>query len=266
MVTQSQKHYKTTVSLELNNKAWDDFLLSIDHGHHVQSSLWAEVKTSQGWQAATVTLNEADQIVAGAQLLYKPLPVKWMGCIGYIPKGPVFQHYSFEQLSQIIGEIKHLLKKLRIRHLIVQPNRGSTSDFSEDLCKLGFVESGMIFSPVATVVIDLSLELDEIFSRMKPKTRYNINKAERQGVLAKEGTIENLNDFHLLLQSTAKRQKFIAESEAFFNKLWQVFKPKNYIKLFITQADSVDLSAVLLVAFGDTVIYKRGGWFGRKKI
>ncbi|NOG83489.1 MAG: peptidoglycan bridge formation glycyltransferase FemA/FemB family protein [Planctomycetes bacterium] len=258
-----KKQYSVAISPDVNSEDWDKFV-SIEGGNHVQSSHWARAKTVQNWKSVTIVLKDTREIIAGAQMLYRSLPIKFTGSTAYIPKGPIFKDFRSEQFILLMQELEKLLKLLRVRHLIVQPPL-CQYDYTDKFFGLGFCESRISFASVSTVVVDLKLELDEILSRMKQKTRYNLKKAERQGITVREGNIKDLKTFHRLLLSTAARQNFSTESEEFFLKLWNCFMPTKNIKLFITQYRGVDLSAILLIAFGDTVIYKRGAWFGKMK-
>ncbi len=252
------------ISRNHREDAWDQFIRENDAGNHVQTSRWAAVKTVQNWESMHIILKKRERIIGGAQMLFRALPLKLAGSIAYIPKGPVFIEFSAVQFEMFICELKAQLKKLRIRHLILQPPR-CERDYTTQLLDAGFHASAMSFSPTATVLIDLQQDYDEILARMKPKTRYNLRKAERQKITVREGDVEDLKTFHKLLVSTAQRQGFPAESQTFFLKLWENFKPDEEIKLFITQYENQDLSGILLITFGETIIYKRGGWFATQK-
>lgn len=67
---------------------WDRFLESVPDNHHLQTSLWAELKSPSGWQASRLALRDNNKIVAGLQILHRPLSK--FGRVGYGPRGPVF--------------------------------------------------------------------------------------------------------------------------------------------------------------------------------
>ncbi len=156
---QKQNRYSVTISTDVDNEEWDKFLLNIEGGNHVQSSRWARAKTVQNWKSVTIVLRDAGEIVAGAQMLYRSLPLKFAGYFAYIPKGPIFQNFCSEQFTLLMQELEKQLKLFRIRHLIVQPPR-CQNVYLNDLKSRGFRESRMTFAPVSTVLVDLNLELD----------------------------------------------------------------------------------------------------------
>ena len=67
--------YRTRVSYESDDPAWDAFLAATPGGDHLQTSLWAQVKAPFGWRAARVVVTRDDRIVGGVQLLIRPLPL-----------------------------------------------------------------------------------------------------------------------------------------------------------------------------------------------
>ena len=79
--------YQLRVAHETEDPAWDTFLAETPGGHHVQTSLWAQVRAAAGWRAVRVVARRGDGIVAGAQVLIRPLPL--VGAIGYVPRGPL---------------------------------------------------------------------------------------------------------------------------------------------------------------------------------
>ena len=178
----------TTLILNQRNEAWDQFIREHACGNHVQTGLWASVKTVQKWQSLLILLHSGETIIGGAQMLFRPLPLKFAGSIAYIPKGPVFAEFNEERFNRFSQVLKTQLKNFHIRHLILQPPR-CDANYTDILHKTGFHTSTMSFAPTATVVVDLQQELDEILASMKPKTRYNIRKAERQGITMRAGDI-----------------------------------------------------------------------------
>ncbi|MCK9460112.1 MAG: peptidoglycan bridge formation glycyltransferase FemA/FemB family protein [Proteobacteria bacterium] len=75
--------------------------------------------------------------------------------------------------------------------------------------------------PNATLLIDLSLPLEEILARMKPKTRYNVRLAYRKGVSVSRAPSTMVPVFHELYRQTAARDGFTAASLPHFTALFE---------------------------------------------
>jgi lipid II:glycine glycyltransferase (peptidoglycan interpeptide bridge formation enzyme) len=226
----------------------------------VQSSLWAQVKAVLGWRATRIVVMGGEDIVAGAQILMRPLPLA--GVIGYVPKGPLFA-YDDPVLAQLVfDELRQVAKAHRIQYLVVQPS-GNGETEADQMSNWGFKPCSMEQWPTATVAIDLAKDLDVIMTEMKSKTRYNIRLGERQEITVREAAERDLPTFHRMLRATGQRQQFDPYPLEYFSEMWRMLEPPGYLKLFIAEYQGEALSALLAVPFGDTVIYKKGGWSGR---
>jgi lipid II:glycine glycyltransferase (peptidoglycan interpeptide bridge formation enzyme) len=158
--------------------------------------------------------------------------------------------------------LHRVAKVHRTQYLVVQPPCSSEA-LADQLLRWGFQPSSIHVAPVATVAIDLTKALDDILAQMKSKTRYNIRLSRRKGITVREGTERDLSTFYRLLVATGQRQQFPPYPEAYFSKMWRALVPWRYIRLFLAEYAGEAVSAVLLIPFGDTVIYKKGAWSGR---
>src|SRR5690606_22147695 len=68
---------------------WDMFVRQHPRAHVLQLSAWGALKRAYGWQVGRVALtpDDSSQLVAGAQVLYRPLSK--LGSMAYIPMGPL---------------------------------------------------------------------------------------------------------------------------------------------------------------------------------
>ena len=69
--------------------------------------------------------------------------------------------------------------------------------------------------------------------------------------------------FHAMLEATARRQGFETNSIDYFLNLFDALEPDGQCVLFLAESNGVAVSALLLIIFGDSVVYKRGAWSGR---
>jgi lipid II:glycine glycyltransferase (peptidoglycan interpeptide bridge formation enzyme) len=251
--------YHIRISHAAEDPEWDAFLAETPGGHHVQTSLWAQVKAALGWRIARIVVTQGEHIVAGGQVLLRPLPV--VGAIGYVPRGPLFAVDDPVLAELVINELHQVARVHRVQYLVVQPPCNGEA-LAHSLSTWGFRPSKIEVAPTATVVIDLSMDLDDILGQMKSKTRYNIRHGQRKGITVREGTERDLSTFHRLLVATSRRQKFPSEPEEYYVKMWRVLGSRGYAKLFLGELEGEPVSALLAISFGDTVIYKRGAWSG----
>jgi lipid II:glycine glycyltransferase (peptidoglycan interpeptide bridge formation enzyme) len=119
------------------------------------------------------------------------------------------------------------------------------------------------FVVAATTVVDLDSEPDALLAKMRSKTRYNVRLAQRKGIVIREGSRADMGTFHRLLTLTGERQSFTPNGLSYFDAMWDILAPGDHIKLFLAELDGEAVSAILITAFGDTAVYKRGGWSGQ---
>lgn len=242
---------------------WDAFLASTPGGQYLQTSMWARVKSLEGWRPVRVVFIKDNSIVGGFQILMQSKP--YLGTIGHIIKGPIIALDAPDLTEFVIENLKQATKSNKIRALIVQP-----PDNRKDLSIL-FKGSGFFPNYLeyiiqsATVLIDLRKDLDDILKDMKRKKRQSIKSGLRKGVKVREGGEEDLSTFFKFMLETCKRQGVIPNpsNEEFLTTMWHLFSPPGHFRLFISEYKDEDLSGIVAIPFGETVYLWKFGWSGR---
>lgn len=259
--SQSATHpYQIEISHELEDSAWDAFLAQMPDGHHVQSSLWSQLKATMNWRVVRIVVRQASAIVGGMQILFRPLPLGQ--CVGYVPRGPLLLRPDDQLAERLVTTIRQVMKAERMVALLLQPPDDDVY-FTQHLPTLGFGPCPVVIGVDATVKIDLTPSLDDILAQMKSKTRYNIRLGLRKGITIRKGTRADLPHFYELLLATSERQGFTAYPLDYFEAMWSLFEPHGYIHLFFACCGQERVSTNLAVGFGETLVYKKGAWNGR---
>ncbi|MBM3134396.1 MAG: peptidoglycan bridge formation glycyltransferase FemA/FemB family protein [Chloroflexi bacterium] len=251
--------YEVKTSDEIQDHEWDAFVARVPGGHHVQTSLWGQVKALLGWRVARVVVTRQGRIMAGAQLLIRPAPL--VGAVAYLTKGPVCLAEDVGLAELVLDEICRLSRAHHVQLLAIQPPNNGQAMISL-LSPRGFRPSSLELAPTATILIDVTPDLDDILAQMKRQTRQNIHRSERQGISVHEGTERDLDTFYDLYVATSQRQEFSVHPAEYYIRMWQVFAPHGYIKLLLAKHGAEAVSALLIMPFGNTVIAKRLGWSG----
>ena len=238
---------------------WDSFLRSHDSDQHLQSSLWSQVKSLNGWKTRRITVSDGKQIVGGAQLLMRK--VKYLGTIGYVPKGPVLTGENESLARQLLEKIGEISTAERLQVLFVQPSGFGV--VVSALERQGFGISPVEIASSATLLVDLSLDLDAILSRMSKGMRNRIRRSQKRGITVREGTKADLPVFHRLLSATSARHGFSTFDLEYFQGMWDILDPAGCIKLFVSELDGEAASAQFCISFGNTVVAKQIGWSGQ---
>jgi hypothetical protein len=106
--------------------------------------------------------------------------------------------------------------------------------------------------------LDLWPGIDTIFGNFhKSSTQRKIRRAEREGLVYREGSSEALlNDFYRLFTLTRKRQGLAPQSKAWFANLMESFG--NALKVRVASKDGQAIAAIITIRHKDTMTYKYG--------
>lgn len=146
------------------------------------------------------------------------------------------QGSMFVKMEPLLGEVVELLYEngVRLRHSNrqVQPNK--------------------------TVVIDLTRDEDELLSAMHHKTRYNVQLAERRGVLVND--ISDPDAFWSLMERTTERDRFRSHGREYYRALLRYFAKEGSIRtrLYAALFEGRPIAAAVILEHAGTAYYLHG--------
>ncbi|MBC8098042.1 MAG: peptidoglycan bridge formation glycyltransferase FemA/FemB family protein [Armatimonadetes bacterium] len=238
---------------------WDTFVLSHPRAHVLQLSAWGEHKTQFGWHMTRLALqSDSGAIVAGAQVLLKPLPAR-LGTMAYLPMGPLVTDAAHYPLLWTALQA-HLTRQYRAAFLKIEPGIYNDSP-ALDWSGWGFSQSSQTVQPPRTILVDLRGGEDAILARMNQGTRRKIRQSldpERGGV--RYFTVEALSDvgrFAALMQTTGERNDFGIHTAAYYEQAFALFDPAQRA-LILAEHDGDLLAGVMVFAAGKTAWYLYG--------
>src|SRR4051812_15857073 len=240
---------------------WDAFASIAPGGHHVQTTMWAAVKAISGWRATRLLVREEGEIVAGCQLLWRS--VGRVVRVAYIPRGPLAPADRPDVLAKLLEALDVEAHDRGLAYVKLQPPV-DRHDMPAVLQQRGFHRSSLEVGPSASVRVDLTPEPDQLLAAMASRIRRNVRQSERKGLTVRDGGPDDLPAFIEILVRTAERQGFETYPPEYWHRLWEAFAPGGWASLLVTELDGRVLSGLLLVGYGDTVIYKMGGWTGER--
>ncbi len=239
--------------------------LDLSHaaGHFLQHPAWGEFKEAFGWRALRIALAENDTFVAGAQVLFRPLPLGLT--LAYVPRGPILRRADPDLWRALVRELDAACRRRRAIFLKVEPNWEDTPEAREMLARAGFVPSFQTVQPRSTIVVDLTADEATILARMKSKWRYNVRLAARKGVIVRPAQERDLPIFLDLLQETAARDRFPIHTPEYYRLAWERFVPAGLGTLLMAWYQDMPLAAIFVVAWGKTAIYMYGASSNRER-
>ena len=247
---------------ENNIEKYNEFLKKHDRCNFQQSIEWGKVKANNWKNEIVLAEDEDGNIIGSISVLIRKIPI--FGNIMYSSRGPVCDIHDEEVLKQLTEGLKELAKKYNSFVLKIEPDiKSDDKEFREIVTKLGYgiKDDAKNFSeeiqPRYVFRLDLKGKTeDEIFKEFHQKTRYNVRLASKKGVVIKEGTREDLKDFHEIMKITGKRDDFIIRPLEYYQKMYDELG--EHAKLLMAYYEDKPVSGIFDIEYGNKVWYLYG--------
>ena len=247
---------------EKDKQEYKKFLESHDRCNFQQSLEWGEVKTS--WKKEVILSEDKDGNIRGSLCVWiRKIPI--FGNIMYSARGPVCDLYDEDIIKDLRDGADLLAKKYNAFVLRVEPDILKTDEkFRSIITKNGFKikDDSKDFKDEIQPRFVFRLNLkgkteDQIFAELHLKTRYNVRLATKKGVVIKEGTRDDLKEFHKIMIETGERDNFIIRSLEYFEKMYDEMAP-NHMKLLMAYHEDKPISGIIPIMYGNKVWYLYG--------
>ena len=247
---------------EKDKLRYKEFLESHERCNFQQSLEWGQVKTN--WIKEVILSEDKDGNIRGSLCVWiRKIPI--FGNIMYSARGPVCNLYDEEVISDLVEGANLLAKKYKAFVLRIEPDILKTDEnFREIILKNGFKikDDSKDFKDEIQPRFVFRLDLkgkteDEIFAAFHQKTRYNVRLAIKKGVVIKEGTREDLKEFHKIMVETGERDNFIIRSLSYFEKMYDELAP-NHMKLLMAYSGDEAIAGIIPIMYGNKVWYLYG--------
>jgi peptidoglycan pentaglycine glycine transferase (the first glycine) len=228
--------------MQTDINGWDEFLSAHPDAALLQRSAWGELKSGFGWQAVRVISGSA-----GAQVLFRKLPGNFS--VAYIPKGPV------GILPDLLLEIDAICREKKAIFLRIEPDswEGQAGDHLELIEPL---RPAAPFQPRRTILVSLEGSEEDILSRMKQKTRYNIRLAVKKDVIVSAS--DRVDEFYQLAKTTSTRDAFGVHQLSYYQRFYDLFHPGGDCELFTAYHQGQPLASVFAAKSGRMAYYMYG--------
>ena len=245
-----------------DRQKYTEFLEHHERCNFQQSLEWGKVKNF--WKNEVILAeDENNNIIGSLSVLLRKIPI--YGYLMYSSRGPVCDIHDEKVLKQLTDGAKELAKKYHAMVLKIEPDiKSDDKEFREIVTKLGFKikDDAKDFSegiqPRYVFRLDIKNKTeDEIFKAFHQKTRYNIRLATKKGIVIKEGTREDLKDFHRIMEITGKRDDFMIRPLSYFEKMYDELAP-DHLKLMMAYYEDKPISGIIDIIYGNKIWYLYG--------
>ena len=239
---------------------WDAFVKQQPRAHVLQLSAWGELKHAYGWTVERVALVEDGVILAGAQILFRPLPLR-LGTMAYVGMGPYVTDPAYA--GALWAAVDDRAGQHGAAFLKWEPGVYADGD-APDVERLGFRASPQTVQPPRTVMIDISADDDAIMARMNQGTRRKIRQSMKRGAHTYEGTREDVATFNRMMQTTGARNEFGVHAPDYYERAYDLFVPED-AALIMAAHEGDPLAGIMVFAAGDTAWYLYGASSNQKR-
>lgn len=258
-----------------------------------QTAFWSRVKARLGWKPEAFDLSIPETM---ADILVMRRSIGSDAEIAYIPFGPEVLPDEDSRgcfLEEVSEELSRRLPAecILIRYELpwespyaCDPARfdgeghwiGAPEPYARELrMNFGTVRHNLRkaptdIMPADTVVIDLSPSYDTIFERMKPKTRYNIRLAAKNGITIQYGGLEDLPLWYDLYCRTCLHHGLVAQGYEHFASLFltgaegSLSPAKPFLLFALHEGRPVAGNILILSHTRATYLYGASSWEHRR--
>lgn len=159
----------------------------------------------------------------------------------YCPKGPVGNP------SHALEDLKKFSQDQSVLFVRLEPQQ-----------QIGLPHAAKEVQPHLNWMVGLEGTEEQLLINMKPKTRYNVNLAQRKKVTVREGGKDDLLVLWQMMLETASRNKFRLYPQSYYLKMFEVLNP-NFLKILIAEYQGKPLAGMFLTFYSDTATYLHGG-------
>lgn len=225
--------------------------------HPLQSFAWGEFRKKTGVAVERIGLFDGEKLVGGFQVTFHPIPHTSFTA-GYLPKGLMPD-------EQMLAAVRDIGKRHNALFVKMEPNVSANINnpsAHDAITKFLLAHDCVVGRPMFTkytFLLDLKPTEDELLANMRPKTRYNINLAEKKGVtVVEDSSQEGLNEYLKVLQETTKRQQFYAHDTEYFQKMWDTLGATGMMHIFKAIYEGMTLSVWIVFVFNEKLYYPYG--------
>jgi lipid II:glycine glycyltransferase (peptidoglycan interpeptide bridge formation enzyme) len=251
---------------QVTQTEWSRWLEQFEDANLYQTWAYGEVRWGRS-QLSHLVLKRGGQPVAMAQLrIVRPMGFGFG--IAYLRWGPVCELKGAGIQPEILAAMARALRAEYVERrglfLRILPNvcQGTSRAMAFTAAFADFqVEPFGPGDSYRTILLDLSMPLEELRKKLDGKWRNQLNRAEKNGLTIIEGSGEaEFTTMIALFNEMWQRKQFAVASDINeFRRVQQSLPDRQKMRVFICLKDGVPMSGLLGTGMGDCGIYLFGG-------
>lgn len=271
---------------------WNQLIASLPNPHFLQTYEWGQLKAAYGWEPIYLAWSDTQFLTLKEPFSPPPAPIKAAALVLkkhvirgglaaqlsllYAPKGPLLDWGNAPLRERVLDDLQRFARRHGAIWLKLDPDvvlatglPGAEDEITEatgSLVRSGFQqrrwkESGDQIQFRNTVMLDVSQTEEEMLTRMKQKTRYNVRLGPKKGVTVRVGGEKDWPLLYKMYAETSVRDGFVIRDEKYYQTVWKLFaKPQGepVAEPLIAEVEGQPVAAVFLFAFAGRAYYVYG--------
>jgi peptidoglycan pentaglycine glycine transferase (the first glycine) len=242
---------------ERDRDYWDKNVSNFKNAHPLNAFGWGKVRAIDGWSPSYLMAREGDLVTGAVMVLTKPIPFTGLS-IMYAPRGPLLNPSDKETLKALLKKIRIKAREKHAVFLRIDPNITEETMLKNDD---PFVEQGFIHlkhhwtfwnAPRDVYRIDLTnlYTVDEVFKSINPKTRNQVRRAWKQGVITRPAEcLSELDSFYKMFKDFTIERGFMCRSYAYQKSLWDEYIVRGNGQLFVAVYKNQIVGGLICLSF-----------------
>ncbi|HUC20810.1 MAG TPA: peptidoglycan bridge formation glycyltransferase FemA/FemB family protein [Candidatus Polarisedimenticolaceae bacterium] len=239
-----------------NQREWEAFLAAHPESNFLQAWQWGEFHEALGKAIFRRGYYKDGRLVGVMLSVVEPAR---RGRYLTVPGGPIIDWHDAALAKTFVREIGTQAKAEKCVFVRVRPQLLS-DDFSVKLfAKLGFRPAPSHLHAELTQQLDITRPEEEILSKMRKGTKYEVKNSLKVGVEVVSSTdAKDMQAFYDLQIETAKRQGFVPFSYNFLEKQFEVFTRAGQALLYTARYNGDVLAQAFIIFQGQEAVYHYG--------
>jgi lipid II:glycine glycyltransferase (peptidoglycan interpeptide bridge formation enzyme) len=251
---------------EVNDrKLWNTVAQSISPATVLQSWEWGEFQEDFGRKVWRLGVYDGDVLVGVA--LAQLIPTRLRTHI-YVSNGPVIRREKMsDYMPTLLGYLRALGIQEKVQFIRIDPLYKDDEKIKEEFKSMNLVISKTFTQSENKWLLDVTEEENTLLNNMRKSTRYEIKKAQREGVVVHSSDKpEDYQKFEDLFLITSKRQDFIPHPLEYYRKQFKALAKEGIYRVYWAEKDGEILATALISFFGDTSSYLHAGSLSNREV
>jgi len=216
----------------------------------LQSPLWEKVYRAEGLE--TIRIGNA---------FFVERKTSFFGKYWYSPRGPFFDGViSVDRVQGLFTSVLTQAKKHGVIWIRIDVRTPLEMKLLRQIfgTKM-FLHSPHDMQPKTVLDVDIHGTEEDILSRMKSKTRYNIRLAKKKNVnVFVDYELRHVEDFYSLIATTSDRAGIVSHPKSHYEAIFHSI-PSEYVSLYCASYEGNIIAAAIIIFYNGTALYLHGG-------